>query len=192
MDFKWYIVHTYSGFEEKVKALLEQRIKSENEGMEQYFKEILIPTERVIELIKGEKTMSSRKFYPGYVLIHCLDLHIDEQKDNEKTKKLKKAIWHLVRKTPKVTGFVGGQDPTPLPEEEVDKIKERMEEGAKKPRPKFVFRRGDHIKIVDGPFTDFTGHIDEIFPERGKVRVLISIFGRETPVELDTIQLSKI
>lgn len=172
--------------------MLEQRIKSENGDMEQYFKEILIPTERVIELIKGEKVMSSRKFYPGYILVHCLDLHIDEQKDNEEIKKLKKSVWHLVRKTPKVTGFVGGQDPISLSEQEVEKIKERMEEGEKKPRPKFVFRRGDQIKIVDGPFTNFTGRIDEIFPERGKVRVLISIFGRETPVELDAIQLSKI
>jgi transcriptional antiterminator NusG len=192
MDFKWYIVHTYSGFEEKVKTLLEQRIKSENGSMEQYFKDILIPTEKVVELIKGEKAMSSRKFYPGYVLIYCLDLHIDKQKDNEQTKKLKKAIWHLVRKTPKVTGFVGGQDPIPLLEEEVEKIRERMKEGEKKPRPKFVFRSGDQIKIIDGPFTNFTGRIDEYFPERGKVRVLISIFGRETPVELDAIQLSKI
>ncbi|MDL1971754.1 MAG: transcription termination/antitermination protein NusG [Deltaproteobacteria bacterium] len=191
MNFKWYIVHTYSGFEEKVKSLLEQRIKSAD-GMEQYFKEILIPTEKVLELIKGERVTSSRKFYPGYILIHCLDLHIDEEKDDEETKRLKKAIWHLVRRTPKVTGFVGGQDPLPIPQEEVEKIKERMEEGEKRPKPKFIFRKGDHIKIVDGPFTNFTGRIDEIFPERGKVRVLISIFGRETPVELDAIQLSKI
>jgi len=191
MNFKWYIVHTYSGFEEKVKSLLEQRIKSAD-GMEKYFKEILIPTEKVLELIKGERVTSSRKFYPGYILIHCLDLHIDEEKDDEETKKLKKAIWHLVRRTPKVTGFVGGQDPLPIPQEEVEKIKERMEEGEKRPKPKFIFRKGDHIKIVDGPFTNFTGRIDEIFPERGKVRVLISIFGRETPVELDAIQLSKI
>jgi len=112
--------------------------------------------------------------------------------DDEETKRLKKAIWHLVRRTPKVTGFVGGQDPLPIPQEEVEKIKERMEEGEKRPKPKFIFRKGDHIKIVDGPFTNFTGRIDEIFPERGKVRVLISIFGRETPVELDAIQLSKI
>ncbi|MCD6255070.1 MAG: transcription termination/antitermination protein NusG [Deltaproteobacteria bacterium] len=191
MNFKWYIVHTYSGFEEKVKSLLEQRIKSAD-GMEQYFKEILIPTEKVLELIKGERVTSSRKFYPGYILIHCLELHIDEEKDDEETKRLKKAIWHLVRRTPKVTGFVGGQDPLPIPQEEVEKIKERMEEGEKRPKPKFIFRKGDHIKIVDGPFTNFTGRIDEIFPERGKVRVLISIFGRETPVELDAIQLSKI
>ncbi len=191
MNFKWYIVHTYSGFEEKVKSLLEQRIKSAD-GMEKYFKEILIPTEKVLELIKGERVTSSRKFYPGYILIHCLDLHIDEEKDDEETKRLKKAIWHLVRRTPKVTGFVGGQDPLPIPQEEVEKIKERMEEGEKRPKPKFIFRKGDHIKIVDGPFTNFTGRIDEIFPERGKVRVLISIFGRETPVELDAIQLSKI
>jgi len=191
MNFKWYIVHTYSGFEEKVKSLLEQRIKSAD-GMERYFKEILIPTEKVLELIKGERVTSSRKFYPGYILIHCLDLHIDEEKDDEETKRLKKAIWHLVRRTPKVTGFVGGQDPLPIPQEEVEKIKERMEEGEKRPKPRFIFRKGDHIKIVDGPFTNFTGRIDEIFPERGKVRVLISIFGRETPVELDAIQLSKI
>jgi len=191
MNFKWYIVHTYSGFEEKVKSLLEQRIKSAD-GMEKYFKEILIPTEKVLELIKGERVTSSRKFYPGYILIHCLDLHIDEEKDDEETKRLKKAIWHLVRRTPKVTGFVGGQDPLPIPQEEVEKIKERMEEGEKRPKPRFIFRKGDHIKIVDGPFTNFTGRIDEIFPERGKVRVLISIFGRETPVELDAIQLSKI
>jgi len=184
MAFKWYIVHTYSGYEEKVKTWLEERFRNEkNERLQKCFKEVLVPTEKVIELVKGEKVTSSRKFYPGYILI-CLDFDQDEE--------LKSLLWHLVRRTPKVTGFVGGRNPIPVPEEEVERIKEQMEERAKKPKPKFTLEKGDQVKIVDGPFTNFTGRIDEIFPDRGKVRVLISIFGRETPVELDAIQLAKI
>ncbi|MCD6320543.1 MAG: transcription termination/antitermination factor NusG [Candidatus Desulfofervidaceae bacterium] len=184
MAFKWYIIHAYSGFEEKVKAWLEERIQNEkDERIKSAFKEVLVPTEKVVELVKGEKVTSSRKFYPGYVLV-CMDLDQDTE--------LRSVLWHLVRKTPKVTGFVGGKNPVPIPEEEVEKIKAQMEEGAKKPKPKFTLEKGDQVKIIDGPFTNFTGRVDEIFPDRGKVKVLISIFGRETPVELDAIQLAKI
>ena len=184
MAFRWYIVHTYSGFEEKVKAWLEERIRNEKDPrIKACFKEILVPTEKVIELVKGEKVTSSRKFYPGYVLV-CMDFNQDEE--------LRSILWHLVRRTPKVTGFVGGKNPVPIPDEEVERIKAQMEERTKKPKPKFSLEKGDQVRIVDGPFTNFSGRVDEIFPDRGKVRVLISIFGRETPVELEAIQLAKI
>jgi len=184
MAFKWYIIHTYSGFEEKVKAWLEERVQNEkDERVKRCFKEVLVPTERIVEMVKGEKVTSTRKFYPSYVLV-CLDFDQDEE--------VKSLLWHLVRRTPKVTGFVGGKNPIPVPEEEVERIKLQMEERTRKPKPKFVVGKGDQVRIVDGPFTNFTGRVDEVFPDRGKVRVLISIFGRETPVELDAIQLAKI
>ena len=172
----WYIVHTYSGFEHKVKASLEERIKAE--GKDDFFGEVLVPTEKVIELVKGQRKASSRKFYPGYILVQ-MELNDD--------------TWHLVRHTPKVTGFIGSQDrPIPLSDEEAQNIIQQMEEGAQKPRPKYRFERGDEVRVVDGPFANFNGVIDEVIPEKGKVRVLVSIFGRSTPVELDFVQVNRI
>ncbi|MBA2848506.1 transcription termination/antitermination protein NusG [Thermosulfuriphilus ammonigenes] len=175
MAHRWYIVHTYSGFEEKVKKALEERIKQF--GKEEFFSEILVPTEKVIEIVKGEKRTTSRRFYPGYILV--------KMELNDET-------WHLVRNTPKVTGFVGGQKPIPLPEEEAQKIIDRVREGAVKPRPKYQFEPGDRVRVIEGPFANFHGVVDEVKPEKGKVRVLVSIFGRETPVELEFSHITKI
>ncbi len=176
MDKQWYIVHTYSGFEHKVKAALEERIKAA--GKESYFGRILVPTEQVIELVKGKRKASSRKFYPGYILVEMV---------------LNDETWHLVRHTPKVTGFIGSQErPIPLSSEEAENIIQQMEEGTQRPRPKFQFERGDEVRVVDGPFASFNGVVDQVIPEKGKVRVLVSIFGRSTPVELDFVQVNRI
>jgi transcriptional antiterminator NusG len=172
---KWYIVHTYSGFEQKVKTALEERIKGEGRG--EYFGQILVPTEKVIELVKGQRKASSRKFYPGYILV--------QMELNDET-------WHLVRHTPKVTGFIGSQErPIPLSDEEAEAIIQQVQEGIQKPRPKYRFEKGDEVRVVDGPFANFNGIVDEVMPEKGKVRVLVSIFGRSTPVELDFVQVNR-
>jgi len=173
---QWYIVHTYSGFENRVKAALEERAKAA--GLQDYFGEILVPTEKVIEVVRGKRKSSSRKFYPGYIIVQ-MDL-------NDET-------WHLVRTTPKVTGLIGSRDkPVPIPQEEVERIKKQMEEGTHKPKPKYSFERGDRVRVEDGPFANFHGVVDEVLTEKGKVRVLVSIFGRATPVELDFTQITKL
>ncbi|ROR01746.1 transcription termination/antitermination protein NusG [Desulfosoma caldarium] len=176
MAKQWYIVHTYSGFEQKVKASLEERIKAA--GKAEYFGQILVPTEKVVELVKGERRSSSRKFYPGYILV--------QMELNDET-------WHLVRHTPKVTGFIGSQEkPIPLTEEEAQAILQQMEEGVLRPRPKYQFEKGDEVRVVDGPFASFHGVVDQVIPEKGKVRVLVTIFGRSTPVELDFVQVNRL
>ena len=168
MAHKWYIVHTYSGFEHKVKLALEEQIKSLGKG--EWFSQILVPTEKVVELVKGERKTSTRKFYPGYVLIK-MELNDD--------------TWHLVKDTPKVTGFVGEKvRPVPIPDAEAEKVIEQMAEGAVRPKPKFFFEEGDEVRVIDGPFSNFNGLVEEVKPEKGKIKVLISIFGRATPVEL--------
>ena len=175
-QLKWYIVHTYSGFEHKVKATLEERIKTL--GQEAYFGKTLVPTEQVIELKKGQKKTSSRKFYPGYILVQMLV--------NEET-------WHTVRSTAKVTGFVGGGSmPSPIPNEEAERIILQMEEGISKPKPKYHFEEGDEVRVIDGPFSNFQGIVEEVKPDKEKLRVLITIFGRATPVELEFIQVNKV
>jgi transcriptional antiterminator NusG len=173
MAFKWYVVHTYSGFENKVKVSLQERVAAA--GMQDFFSDILIPEEDVVELVSGEKKTSKRKFFPGYILVHM------EMSDK---------TWHIVNDTPKVTGFIGGKDkPTPIPDRDVENLKTRIDEGTLKPKPKFKFEEGDHVRIIDGPFTNFDGVIDEVKPEKGKLRVIVSIFGRSTSVELDFIQI---
>jgi len=174
MSKKWYGVHTYSGFENKVKLNLFERIK--NEGMEEFFENILIPSETVVELKKGEKKTSSRKFFPGYILVK-MELTDD--------------TWHIVKETSKVTGFVGGNTPFPIPDEEVNKITRRMEEGAEKPRPKVLFEVGETVRVVDGPFLNFSGVVEDVKPDKGKLRVTVTIFGRATPVELEFMQVEK-
>ena len=172
----WYIVHTYSGFEHKVKLSLEERIKSG--GQQALFGQVLVPTEKVIELVKGQRRASSRKFYPGYILVQM---------------ELNDTTWHLVRHTPKVTGFIGSQErPIPLSDAEAETIIQQMQEGAQKPRPKYRFEKGDEVRVMEGPFASFNGIVDEIMPDKGKVRVLVSIFGRSTPVELDFVQVNRI
>ena len=176
VELKWYIVHTYSGFEHKVKASLEERVKTL--GQEAYFGKVLVPTEQVIELRKGQKKTSSRKFYPGYIMVQ---MAVTEE------------TWHTVRNTAKVTGFVGGGTmPSPIPDEEADRIIHQMEEGISKPKPKYHFEEGDEVRVVDGPFNNFQGTVAEVKPDKEKLRVLISIFGRSTPVELEFIQVNKI
>ncbi len=176
MALKWYIVHVYSGFETKVKMALEERIASSPNSDK--FGEVLVPTEQIVELVKGKRKESSRKFYPGYILVR-MEL-------NEET-------WHIVNDTAKVTGFLGGREnPTPLSDEEVEKILSRMEAGRLKPKPKFFFEAGDEIRVIDGPFTNFNGIVDEVNHEKGKIRVMVTIFGRSTPVELEFVQVAKL
>jgi transcriptional antiterminator NusG len=176
VSLKWYIVHTYSGFENKVKKNLEERIKTL--GQEDYFGKILVPTEQVIELRGGKKKTSSRKFYPGYILVQM---------------ELNKETWHTVRNTAKVTGFVGGEvKPAPISDQEAEVIIRQMEEGISRPKPKYRFEEGDEVRVIDGPFSNFQGVVEEMKPDKEKLRVLITIFGRPTPVELDFIQVNKI
>lgn len=176
MDLKWYIVHTYSGFENKVKKNLEERIKSL--GQEEYFGKTLVPTEQVVELKKGQKKTSSRKFFPGYILV--------QMNLNDET-------WHTVKNTAKVTGFVGGEvRPTPIPDEQAERVISQMEEGVVRPKPRYQFEERDEVRVIDGPFNNFQGVVEEVKPDKEKLRVLITIFGRQTPVELDFIQVTKI
>jgi transcriptional antiterminator NusG len=175
MALKWYVVHTYSGYENRVKQSLQERIESS--GMKDSFADILIPEEDVVELIYGEKKTSKRKFFPGYILVR---MEMNDQ------------TWHIVKDTPKVTGFIGSKDkPSPISDKDVESLKTRIDEGTLKPKPKFKFEEGDHVRIIDGPFTNFDGVIDEVKPEKGKLRVIVSIFGRSTPVELDFIQVAQ-
>jgi transcriptional antiterminator NusG len=173
---KWYIVLVYSGFENKVKKALEDRIATSPHP--EKFGEVVVPTEEVVELVKGKRKTSARKFYPGYIL---LQVALDDE------------TWHIVNNTAKVTGFLGGRDkPAPISDEEANQILNRMEAGKEKPQPKYYFDAGDEIRVIDGPFNNFNGIVDEVNPEKGKIRVLVSIFGRSTPVELDFVQVTKI
>lgn len=176
MALKWYIIQVYSGFENKVKTALEERIVSS--AHPEKFGEVVLPTEQVVELVKGKRRESSRKFYPGYILVQ---MTLDDE------------TWYIVNNTAKVTGFLGGRDkPTPIPDKEAERILNRMEAGKLQPKPKFHFEVGDEIRVVDGPFNNFNGTVQEVNPEKGKIRVLVSIFGRPTPVELDFIQVSRL
>jgi transcription termination/antitermination protein NusG len=172
----WYVVHTYSGFEMRVKATLEERVRTR--AMSHRFGHIIVPQETVVELVRGQKKTSTKKFFPGYILVQ-VDL------DDE--------TWHLIKDTPKVTGFVGDpRNPSPLSEAEVKALLQQMEGGAHRPRPKVQFEQGDAVKVIDGPFAEFNGTVDEVKADKGKLRVLISIFGRNTPVELDFVQVEKV
>lgn len=174
-ELLWYVVHTYSGYEQKAKLALQERIRQHK--MEDSFSEILIPSENVIELVRGEKKTTSRKFFPGYMLV--------KMKLNDNT-------WHLVKNTSKITGFVGNATrPPAVPEEEVLRITNQMEQGTLKPRPKIEFEEGESVRVIDGPFVNFNGVVEEVKPDKGKLRVLVSIFGRSTPVELDFVQVEK-
>lgn len=171
----WYVIHTYSGFEAKVKQSILEHVKSA--GLEDHVGETLVPTEDVVEVKGGKKRVSSRKFFPGYILI--------EMECTEDT-------WYLIKNIPKVTGFLGGTAPTPLAEQEVAAIRRQMEGEAAKPKPRFTFEKGENIRVVEGPFVNFTGVVEESQPERGKLKVMVSIFGRATPVELEVLQVEKI
>jgi transcriptional antiterminator NusG len=172
-DSNWYVIHTYSGYENKVKTNLEHRVDSM--GAQDQIFQVVIPTEDEIEIRDGQRRTVQKKVFPGYVLVRMV---------------LTDPSWHVVRNTPGVTGFVGsGTKPTPLLEEEVKQILKAMRREA--PKVKVSFSRGERVKVIDGPFTDFTGVVDEINAEKGKVRVLVSFFGRETPVELDFLQVQR-
>ena len=176
-DKKWYVVHTYSGFENKVKKSLEDLIKQR--ALEQSFGQIFIPVEQVVEMRDGQKRQTRRKTMPGYILVQMEMTPITKS---------------LVKNTPKVTGFLGAQgqdDPPPLRESEVQRITTAMSEGAMKPKPKVHFDEGDTVRVIDGPFANFNGTVEEVNPEKGRVKVLVSIFGRSTPVELDFMQVEK-
>jgi transcription termination/antitermination protein NusG len=171
----WYIIHTYSGFEQKVADSLKGRAQAF--GFSDQIGQILIPTEEVVELRGGKKVTSKRMLYPGYVLVQ---MDMSDQ------------LWHEVKNTPRVTGFVGGgNSPVPLTADEVNSILFRQQTSAERPRPKVNFERGEMVRIVDGPFANFSGKVDEINPERNTLRVMVTIFGRSTPVELDFLQVSK-
>jgi len=176
MAKRWYVVHAYSGFENQVKKSLEEHIK--RAGMEELFGEILVPTEEVVEIREGQKRRSERKFFPGYVLVQM------EMTDE---------TWHLVRNVPRVMGFIGGSSdrPAPISEREADQILNRVKEGAEKPRPKVLFEVGEVVRVVDGPFTDFNGVVEEVNYEKSRLRVAVLIFGRSTPVELEFGQVEK-
>jgi transcriptional antiterminator NusG len=175
-DKKWFIIHTYSGFEQKVADSL--RSRAEAFGFAPQIGQILIPTEEVVELRNGKKVTSKRMLYPGYVLV--------EMEMNDE-------LWHAVKATPRVTGFVGGGNmPVPLSADEVNSILYRQASSAERPRPKMSFEKSETVRIIDGPFTNFSGKVDEVNPERNTLRVLVTIFGRATPVELDFLQVEKI
>ncbi len=176
MTKRWYVVHAYSGFEKSVQRALVERVA--RAGMQNFFGQILVPVEEVIEMKSGQKSISERKFFPGYVLV--------EMEMNDES-------WHLVKSTPKVTGFIGGTatKPTPISEKEVDKIMQQIQEGVEKPRPKVLFEVGEMVRIKEGPFTDFNGNVEEVNYEKSRLRVAVTIFGRSTPVELQFDQVEK-
>ena len=176
MSMKWYVVHVYSGMEKSVSKALQERI--ERSGLQSMFGKILVPSEEVVEMKGGQKSISERRIFPGYVLVE-MDL-TDE-------------TWHLVKSAPRVTGFLGGSGnrPTPISEAEVNKILSQMEEGVEKPRPKVLFEVGEMVRVKEGPFADFNGNVEEVNYEKSKVRVSVAIFGRSTPVELDFSQVEK-
>ncbi|MDO8526181.1 MAG: transcription termination/antitermination protein NusG [Deltaproteobacteria bacterium] len=171
----WYVVHTYSGYEQKAKQALEERVKQFK--VQSLFEEILVPQESVVEVKKGVKKTSSRQFFPGYILV--------KMELNDKS-------WHVVKETPRITGFVGGGlNPPIVPEAEVERITRQIEEGTLKPKPKVSFDKGENVRVISGPFASFLGLVDEVNEEKGRLRVLVSIFGRSTPIELDFIQVEK-
>jgi transcriptional antiterminator NusG len=176
MAKRWYVVHAYSGFEKSVQRGLLERIS--RTGMQDFFGDILVPVEEVIEMKGGQKSISERKFFPGYVLVQM------EMNDD---------TWHLVKNTPRVTGFVGGTalKPTPITDKEVADIMQQMQDGVEKPKPKVLFENGEMVRVKEGPFTDFNGTVEDVNYEKSKMRVSVTIFGRATPVELDFSQVEK-
>jgi len=179
---QWYIIHTYSGFERKVAESL--RTRAEAFGFDDAIGQILIPEEEVVELRNGKKVTSKRLLYPGYVVVQMAMRNPDGSSNDE--------LWHRVKDTPRVTGFVGGGTaPVPLSADEINKMLYRQTTSAERPRPKMNFEKNETVRIIDGPFATFQGKVDEINPERNTLRVLVTIFGRATPVELDFLQVEK-
>ena len=173
---RWYVIQAFSGFEKQVKKALEERIR--RDGMEEYFGDIMVPTEEVVEMRAGKKRTSERKFFPGYVLVQM------EMNDD---------TWHLVKSVPKISGFIGGTsaNPTPISDKEAEEIIQQVTDSADKPKPKFTFAPGELVRVIDGPFQDFNGTVEDVNFEKAKLKVSVSIFGRATPVELDFNQVEK-
>jgi len=177
MTKRWYVVHAYSGMEKSVGRAIQERV--DRAGMADKFGRILVPTEEVVEMKGGQRTITERRFFPGYVLV---EMEMDDD------------TWHLVKHTNKVTGFIGGTGnrPSPISEKEVEKIMAQMQEGVEKPRPKTLFEIGEMVRVKDGPFTDFNGNVEEVNYEKSRLRVSVTIFGRATPVELEFGQVEKV
>jgi transcriptional antiterminator NusG len=174
VQMKWYIVHTYSGHENKARLTLLERVR--NNGLSDYFGQVLVPTESVIENVKGQRRTTTRKFFPGYMFVQ---MHLDDR------------TFSLVKNTPKITGFLGGNKPTPVPESQITGLQTNIAEGKTKPKARVVFEAGDKVRVVEGPFANFSATVEEVKPDKQKVKVLVSIFGRSTPVELDFTQVEK-
>lgn len=175
-EMAWYVVHTYSGYEHKAKTALVERVKALK--MQGFFGEVIVPEENVVELVKGQKRTTKRRFFPGYILVKMI---------------LTNETWHVVKGTSRITGFVGDKvKPVPVPESEVQRMTNRIAEGEVKPRPRISFADGENVRVIDGPFSNFNGTVEEVNMDKGKLKVLVSIFGRATPVELDFIQVEKI
>ncbi len=176
MSKRWYVVHAFSGYEKKVQNSLKERV--ELAGMQDKFGEIMVPTEEVVEMRAGQKRKSERKFFPGYVLV---EMELDDD------------TWHLVKETPRVMGFIGGKadKPAPITQKEADAILQRMEDSEEKPRPKTLFEPGEMVRVIDGPFNDFNGVVEEVNYEKSRIQVSVLIFGRSTPVELEFGQVEK-
>lgn len=176
MSLRWYVVQAYSGYEAKVKGMLEERIV--REGLESKFGEVLVPTEEIVEMRSGQQRRSERKFFPGYVLV---EMEMDDE------------TWHLVKNTPRVMGFIGGtaDRPAPITEREANEILQRVEDSSDKPKPKVLFEPGEVIRVIDGPFADFNGVVEKVDYEKSRVRVSVLIFGRSTPVDLEFSQIEK-
>lgn len=181
MQSQWFVIHTLSGQEQKVKESIEKRLKSEEMG--EYIKEVLVPMEKVVDVRGGKKSVSTRKLYPGYVFIDVILL--------DENRRIIEKPWYFVRDTQGIIGFVGGDRPTATPQEDIDRIKAQISESEDIERPKVSFEVGETIKINDGPFLNFSGVIEEIDPDRGKLKITVNIFGRSTPVELEYWQVEK-
>ncbi|MDE2335819.1 MAG: transcription termination/antitermination protein NusG [Alphaproteobacteria bacterium] len=177
MTKRWYVLHVYSGFEKKVAASIKET--AEKRGLDQFIEEVMVPTEEVVEVRRGQKVNAERKFFPGYVLVKM------EMNDD---------AWHLVKNTPKVTGFLGGggSRPSPITETEAQRLLQQVVEGAERPRPSITFDIGEQVRVCDGPFNSFNGTVEEIDEDRSRLKVLVSIFGRSTPVELEFTQVEKV
>lgn len=176
MAIRWYVVHVYSGFEQKVVQSIKEQIVSK--GMEDMFEEVLVPTEEVVEMRRGTKVRSDRKFFPGYVLVK---MELTDQ------------TWHLVKDSPKVTGFLGARGkPAPISQAEADRILRQVKEGVERPKPSVTFEIGEQVRVSDGPFTSFNGMVEDVDEEKARLKVSVSIFGRATPVDLEYSQVEKL